>query len=166
MAFALSLAACDTKPRKGIKGKATEFTLRDLDGNDVRLSDFQGKVVMLDFWATWCPPCVTAIPELVALHEKYNAKGFEVIGISMDHSVSDTKEFVSEHHVPYTILMSSDEVEKQYGVTTIPVTFLIDKTGKVVKKHLGFAPGVGEQIEEEIRLLIEDMPLDMGRESN
>jgi peroxiredoxin len=161
MTLALSLASCDTKPGTGVKGKATDFSLKDLNGNDVRLSDFRGKVVMLDFWATWCPPCVNAIPELAALHEKYNAKGFEIIGASMDHSVRDTKEFVSEHHVPYTIVMSTDKVEKQYGVTTIPVTFLIDKTGKVVKKHLGFAPGIGEQIEKEIRLLIEDMPLDI-----
>lgn len=155
------LASCDTGSREGIKGKATNFTLKDINGNDVSLSDFRGSVVLLDFWATWCPPCVTAIPELAELHNKYKEKGFEVIGISMDHSVGDTKSFVSEEKVPYTILMSSDKVEKQYGVTTIPVTFLIDKSGKVVKKHLGFAPGVGKQIEKEVRLLLEDMPIDI-----
>jgi peroxiredoxin len=163
--LALALTACDSKPRESIKGKATDFSLKDINGKDVRLSDFRGKVVMLDFWATWCPPCVNAVPELAALHTKYNSKGFEVIGISMDHSVGDTKRFVAGKNVPYTMLMSSDKVEKQYGVTTIPVSFLIDKSGKVVRKHLGFAPGVSEEIEKEIRLLIEDIPLKKGRES-
>jgi len=157
----MAIAACDSKPREAIKGKATDFTLKDLNGNDVSLSDFRGKVVMLDFWATWCPPCVKAIPELIALHEKYKARGFEVIGISMDQSVADVKYFVNDRNITYTILMSDDKVEKQYGVITIPVTFMIDRSGKVVKKHLGFASGVGEQMEKDIRLLLEDMPLDI-----
>jgi len=156
----MAIIACDTKPGK-IKGTATNFTLKDLSGNEVSLSDFKGKVVMLDFWATWCPPCVKAVPELIALHEKYKAQGFEVIGISMDHSVTDARNFVKDKIIPYTVLMTDSKVEKQYGVINIPVTFLIDRSGKVVKKHLGFAPGVGEQIEKEIRLLIEDMPLDI-----
>jgi len=158
--MSVAIIACDTKPRK-IKGMATDFTLKNLDGKEISLSDFKGKVIMLDFWATWCPPCVKAVPELITLHEKYKAEGFEVIGISMDHSVGDARSFVKDKNVPYTVLMSSSKVEKQYGVINIPVTFLIDRSGKVVKKHLGFAPGVGEQIEKEIRLLIENMPLDI-----
>lgn len=157
----MAIAACDSKPRDTIKGKATDFTLKDLSGKEVSLSDFRGKVVMLDFWATWCPPCVKAIPELMALHEKFKAQGFEVIGISMDHSISDVRNFVRDKNVTYTILMSDDKVEKQYGVITIPVTFMVDRSGKVAKKHLGFAPGVGEKMEKEIRLLLEDMPLDI-----
>jgi len=158
--MSLAITACDTEPKK-IKGMAADFTLKDLNGKDVSLSDFKGKVVMLDFWATWCPPCVKAVPELIALHEKYKADGFEVIGISMDHSVGDAKNFVKDKSIPYTVLMTSSRVEKQFGVVNIPVTFLIDRSGKVVKKHLGFAPGVGKQIEKEIRLLIENMPLDI-----
>jgi len=155
-----AVSACQDKGREGVKGKATDFSLKNLDGKDIRLSDFKGKVVLLDFWATWCPPCVSAVPQLASLHERYKEKGFEIIGISMDHSVGDAKSFVSEHNVPYTVLMSNDKVEKQYGVTTIPVTFLIDKSGVVVKKHLGFAPAIAEEVENEIRLLIEDIPLE------
>ena len=96
---------------------------------------------------------------MIVLHEKYKDKGFEVIGVSMDYSVSDVKTFASKNHVPYTLLMSDEKVEKQFGVITIPVSFLIDKSGIIAKKHLGFAPGISDDMEKEIRLLLEDMPL-------
>lgn len=143
-------------------GKATDFTLRTIDGKDVRLSDYRGKAVMIEFWATWCTTCKKAIPYLVALDGKYKGDDFELIAISLDQSVGDVKKFVREHNINYTVLMSNSKVEKQFGIVNLPVTFLLDKSGVIVKKHLGLVPEIIEDIEKDLRLLIEGMPLDLS----
>ena len=157
-----ALPGCVDKP-KGTKGKRTDFTLKDTHGNDITLSDFKGKVVMLEFWSTTCPPCVKAIPEYSELYRKLKDKGFEIIGVSLDQSVSNVQAFIKEHDVPFTIVMATDRVEKQYGIVSIPTTFLLDKKGVVIKRHMGYAPGITEDMEKDIRLLLEDMPVKNNR---
>jgi cytochrome c biogenesis protein CcmG/thiol:disulfide interchange protein DsbE len=119
---------------------APSFTLRDLNGKQTSLSDFRGKVVILDFWATWYRPCVKEIPHFIALYEQYRNQGFVMVGISVDHEGVDTvKSFVQQHRVNYPILMADGGVKEAYGgITAIPTTFVIDKAGKIQRKYIGY----------------------------
>ena len=119
---------------------APDFALPDLDGNTVRLSDFKGKVIILDFWATWCPPCVKEIPHFVELYEKYRENGFQMIGIALSSgSAEDVKKFATKHGINYPILMGNREIAKKYGnIRSIPTTFLIDRQGRIATKYIGY----------------------------
>ncbi len=107
---------------------APAFTLTDLEGKLVSLSDFKKKAILLDFWATWCPPCVKEIPHFITLYEQYKDQGFEVVGISVDREgVEVVKSFAEQHRINYPILMSNQRVIQRYGgVPSIPTTFLIN----------------------------------------
>ena len=119
---------------------APSFTLQDLNGKQVSLSDFKGKVVILDFWATWCPPCVKEIPHFVELYEQYKGQEFTIVGISVDRQgVSVVKPFVQKYQVNYPILMTDGQVDKAYGgITSIPTTFVIDSAGNIRHKYIGY----------------------------
>jgi len=119
---------------------APSFTLQDLNGKTVSLSDFKGKVVVLDFWATWCPPCVKEIPHFIELHEQYKDKGFAIVGISVDRGgISVVKSFVQKYRVNYPILMTDGQVDKAYGgIPSIPTTFVIDSAGNIRQKYVGY----------------------------
>jgi peroxiredoxin len=119
---------------------APSFTLQDLNGKQVSLSDFEAKVVILDFWATWCGPCVVEIPHFVELYEQYKDQGFAMVGISVDRKgASVVKSFAQKHQVNYPILMTDGQVEKAYGdITGIPTTFVIDSAGKIRRKYVGY----------------------------
>jgi len=126
-------------PGPGAK-TAPSFTLQDLKGNQISLSDFQGKVVVLDFWATWCPPCVKEIPHFIELYEQYKDRGFAMVGISLDRQgVSVVKSFAQKYRVNYPILMTDGQVDKAYGgITGIPTTFVIDSAGNIRQKYIGY----------------------------
>jgi len=119
---------------------APSFTLQDLNGKTVSLSDFKGKVVVLDFWATWCPPCVKEIPHFIELYEQYKDKGFAIVGISLDREgISVVKSFVRKYRVNYPILMTDGQVDKAYGgIPSIPTTFVIDSAGNIRQKYVGY----------------------------
>ncbi|GAG07168.1 unnamed protein product, partial [marine sediment metagenome] len=119
---------------------APAFTLQDLNGKNVSLSDFRGKVVVLDFWATWCPPCVKEIPHFIELYEQYKDKGFEIVGISLDRAgISVVKSFVQKYQIKYPIMMTDGRVDKAFGgIPSIPTTFLIDSAGNISKKYVGY----------------------------
>ena len=162
LAVALSLSAgCGKGGRGGgaagraaVGTEAPEFALPDLDGKVVKVSDLRGKVVILDFWATWCPPCRQEVPHFVALQSKYRDQGLEVVGLSLDKGgASVVKPFVDEYNVNYKMLIATDETASSYGgITGIPTTFVIDKNGKVVKRFLGYTDP--EVFEETIRPLL------------
>ncbi len=131
------------------KTTASHFTLQDLDGKTVTLSQFKGKPVLLDFWATWCPPCRAAIPGLENLHKSYAGKGLVVLGISMDQGGWDyVKSFASEYGITYTILKGTNDVFESYQVRTIPTVVLVNKEGEIVKRYLGF--GGDDELEKDI----------------
>jgi peroxiredoxin len=119
--------------------EAPDFALKDADGRTVRLSDYRGKVVLLDFWATWCGPCKIEIPWFMEFERKYRDRGFAVLGVSMDEEGWDAvKPFVADLAVNYRILLGDDKVAENYdGVEALPTTFLIDRGGKIAAKHEG-----------------------------
>ena len=136
---------------------APKWELEDLNGEKVKLSDFKGKVVLLNFWATWCPPCRKKIPDLIDLHKTYKDKGFAVIGVSIDEQgAAIVRPFVNRVGVNYPILLGSESVVNAYGIEPIPATFLIDRHGRVAAHHIGFTEKV--IFESEIVTLLAEKP--------
>ena len=126
------------------KGQAAPaWELKDLDGKAVKLSDFKGKVVLLNFWATWCPPCRDEIPALVALQNQYKDKGLVVIGVSLDQKgPAPVQAFVKRMKINYPVVMGDEKTVMEYGgVQAIPTTFYIDREGNVASVHQGGADG-------------------------
>jgi cytochrome c biogenesis protein CcmG/thiol:disulfide interchange protein DsbE len=121
------------------RNPAPDFSLRDIDGKAVRLSDFRGKVVLLDFWATWCGPCKIEIPWFIEFERKHKDKGFAVIGVSMDEEGWDVvKPFISRMNVNYRVVIGNDSTAQAYGgIDALPTTFLIDRDGKIAATHVG-----------------------------
>jgi peroxiredoxin len=121
-----------------LSGVAPGFTLADVNGKLISLAAFKGKVVILDFWATWCPPCKREIPDFIKLQSEYGSKGVQIVGIALDQP-NKVKAFVKENGMNYPVLMGRNEVAASYGgVEAIPTTFVIDKTGKILTKYEGF----------------------------
>src|SRR5512147_483916 len=112
---------------------AADFTLPDLNGNKIKLSDQKGKVVLLEFWATWCPPCRSSIPGLEKLHKTYKDKGLVLLAVSMDQGGWDeVRSFIASQGMTYIVLKGDDEVASQYQVRTIPMTLVLNREGKIV----------------------------------
>jgi peroxiredoxin len=140
--------------RADVGSPAPEFTLADLNGNQVASSSLRGKVVILDFWATWCPPCREEIPHFVSLQSKYRGQGLQIVGVSLDAGgAKDVKPFADEHDVNYTMLIGNEDIARTYGnIYAIPTTFVLDRSGKIVQRFVGFtAP---EVIEATIKPLL------------
>lgn len=152
------LSDCAKKPVESTY--APDFTLRTLEDQEITLSGLKGKVVLLDFWATWCGPCKESIPHLVALHKSHQEEDFELIGMSMDKTgeVEMVRRFVKSMDLPYPIIMTPDEVARRFKVTGLPTTFLIDREGKVREKIVGFNTAIGRQINARVEELISERP--------
>jgi peroxiredoxin len=144
-------AACGSKAEPA----NLSFTLKDMNGKDVKLSDFKGKVVLINFWATWCPPCKAEIPDLVALKAKYGSQGFEVLGISVDDPIENLKPFAERFEVNYPLLVGfdRDDVQQAYGpIYGIPVSMLISRDGRICTRFVAMISK--ERVEQEIRSLL------------
>ena len=118
---------------------APDFSLKDLSGHDLRLSDLKGKVVLLNFWATWCPPCREEVPSLVSLNAQMTGKNFQMVTASIDEGGKEAiQEFFKTTGVTLPVLLDTERtVSKLYGTTGVPETFVIDKKGVIVKKVVG-----------------------------
>ncbi len=144
---AFTLAACSgqkASARGGIKApetrkKAPDFTLRDAEGRQVRLSDYRGKVVLLNFWATWGGPCRVEIPWFIQFEKEYKDRGFAVLGVSMDEDGWDAvRPYIARMRINYRILMGDSLVSDLYGgVDSLPTSFMIDRQGRVARMHIG-----------------------------
>ncbi len=142
----LSAVACgqsaelagDNRPNLSEK-TAPDFALTDLSGKMVRLSDFKGKIVLLDFWATWCGPCRREIPDLIRLQKEYADKGFTILGISVDgEGAAVVKPFARQFGINYPVVIASSRVTAAYGgIQAVPTAFLIDREGRILKTFVG-----------------------------
>ena len=142
---------CDTDG----KPANLDFVLKDMNGKDVALSAYKGKVILLDFWATWCAPCKIEIPNFVELYTKYQSRGFVVLGISVDDPVSTLKSFAEQFKMNYPVLVGADrdDVKNAFGPPVgFPTAFIIGRDGRICTSHTGFA--TKEQFEQEILPLL------------
>jgi cytochrome c biogenesis protein CcmG/thiol:disulfide interchange protein DsbE len=132
---------------------APDFKLTSLDGKPLTLADFQGKVVILNFWATWCGPCRAEVPDLVALQERYKDH-LQIIGLDVDDDdTAEIQKYVKETGIDYPVAMTPDDLRVQYGgIPALPTTFILDTEGRVVQKHVGYTDP--ELYETEIRALL------------
>ncbi|MBK3519037.1 TlpA disulfide reductase family protein [Carboxylicivirga marina] len=130
---------------------APDFTLKSVDGQDVALNSFKGKYVLIDFWASWCQPCRQENPNVVKAYEAFNAKGFEVVSVSVDQDQAAWKKAIEEDGLTWTQLIADEAsgVANAYGIQSIPSTFLLDKDGKIVAKNLR-----GAALEEKLAELL------------
>ena len=152
VALPLAAGAAELKPWSG--GPAPALELEDLTGQVHRLADYRGKVVLVNFWATWCEPCNVEMPWLVDLHKKYASQGFEILGVAMDDiGEKGIAKFAQEKHVDYPILIGDDPVGDAYGgIPFLPGNFYIDRSGKIVDKAFGLK-GKAE-MEQDIQKII------------
>lgn len=136
--------------------KASDFTLKDIDGNNVSLSSFKGKVVLLNFWATWCPPCRAEMPTMNRLNDRLKNKGLIVLAVSTDKAVVDVKDFLKKNPVNFTVLVDYNlNVSRSlYKVFMMPTTFLIDKRGIIVEKYFGEQDWTNPDLVKEIEALL------------
>jgi thiol-disulfide isomerase/thioredoxin len=118
---------------------APAWKLKDLEGKEVSSAEFKGKVVVVDFWATWCPPCVAEIPGYIELQKKYGPQGFVIVGVSLDQKGPEhVKKFAESKGMNYPLVMGDDEVAAAFGgIEAIPTTFLINRTGQIVHQKTG-----------------------------
>jgi Tol biopolymer transport system component/thiol-disulfide isomerase/thioredoxin len=136
---------------------APSFTLQDLSGKQVSVSDFRGKVVLLDFWATWCPPCVKAVPHLEALYTKYRDEGLVIIGLNDEADHTKVSQFAKDQ-ISYTVLLDANKQFGEYGIQGIPTLFYIDRKGNVRYREIGFSEGKESEIETRIKELLSSEP--------
>lgn len=131
---------------------STDFTLNDLDGRQISLSDYKGKVVFLDFWATWCPPCRASIPEVEKLYQEFSDnEDVVILGINLQEDKDTIVKFMKKQEMNYTVLLSDNKVLSNYQIRSIPAFFIIDRDGEVFNKYVGFAPGMQENWKKDIK---------------
>jgi thiol-disulfide isomerase/thioredoxin len=151
-------SASSAQRKSAASAVAPDFSLPDLSGKPVTLSDFRGKVVLLDFWATWCEPCREEIPHFVELQDQYRSQGLQIIGVAMDDGPQPVRDFYRQLKMNYVVVMGNAKVGELYGgVLGLPVAFAIGRDGRIYAKHIG-ATNIAT-LEREIGSLL-GMPTD------
>lgn len=153
----LGLAGNASAARDMIGTPAPDFTLGSLEGSNLRLSEYQGRVVMINFWATWCGPCRQEMPLLDELYTQYQPLGFTILGVNVEEDPSKAKQLLKESPVNFPILYDDkSEVSKLYKVVAMPSTVLVDRDGNVRYLHQGYKPGYEESYQHQVRALIRE----------
>jgi len=163
-ALAFLLASCSrpsSAPTGELKSEgqrkpAPNFSLKDADGNAVNLADYRGKVVLVNFWATWCGPCEAEIPWFIEFEKKYKDRGFAVLGVSMDDDGwKSVRPYVASHKINYRVVIGSEVVSQQFGeIDSLPTSFMLDRQGRIASNHVGLVDKVDYQ--NEIVKLLQD----------
>lgn len=160
--FAITLLHCrsDNQDDKGTSNKISrtpDFILKTFEGNDFYSKDLEGKVVIIDFWATWCQPCIKEIPSYNALYNKYKNANFMMLGITMDSGTAkNVKPFIGKFKIQYPIYMGDEKVNSAFGgIQAYPTTFIIDQNWNIYKKYLGTYPRKVEGIDKIVSKLLE-----------
>jgi peroxiredoxin len=134
---------------------APDFTLRTMSGPNMRLAEQRGRVVMINFWATWCGPCRQEMPELAKLYDKYKSSGFVLMGVNVDDDTKNAVALAEKLGVKFPVLLDTDKtVSKAYDLSTMPSTVIIDRDGKVRFVHRGYLTGYEDTYDKQIRELL------------
>lgn len=150
--FSTTLAAWGA-PRRG--QAAPPFKAIAISGQPVSLESFRGRVLILDFFATWCQPCRFSIPHLVEMNKKYNKQGLQVLGLSVDEQGERTvSAFISDQHINYPVALAGDALLADYGVRAVPVMYLIDKKGNVAEVYRGYNDDIERSIEQQVKKML------------
>jgi peroxiredoxin len=132
-----------------VGAKFPDFEAKDLDGKPLSISNYKGKILLVDFWATWCGPCVAELPNVIKAYEKYHDKGFEIVGISLDESEQKLRSFIKDKNMTWAQYFDGagwkNKLAQKYGVLSIPATFLLDGDGKIIGRDLR-----GEKLDEAL----------------
>ena len=138
--------------------KAPSFELQSVAGDTVKLTDLEGKVVLLDFWAVWCGPCRKSMPFFQELQDKYGQEGLEVIGVHVDDRMPSSEEvatYLEKLGVTYTNVVSTVDTDDEFMIFAMPTTYVIDQTGIIVKRHIGYDPATAPaELEEIVRAML------------
>jgi thiol-disulfide isomerase/thioredoxin len=144
-------AASPSSTRKALP----PINLQDFDGKAVPSDQFKGNIIVLDFWATWCVPCIVEIPALNRLQEKYGSKGVKVLGVTMaSGEASEVKPFIGRHKMKYTVLMGDDDQVYDLNVVAFPTTYVVTRDMKVFRRYIGASPTKAAEIEADIEKLL------------
>ena len=162
-AWALRLASCaafavlagTASSAIAPQAAAPDFTLHAMGGSNLRLKEQRGRVVMVNFWATWCGPCRQEMPQLNRLYEKYKSSGFVLLGVNVDDDVAKAAELAAKLGVTFPVLLDTEKtVSKLYDVSTMPSTVIIDRDGKVRYVHKGYLTGYEDTYDKQVRELL------------
>ena len=158
LGLVFSVFAATSLASSGLTGQtAPDFALKSSSGDNLRLSEYRGDVVMVNFWATWCGPCRQEMPILDELYSRYQRVGFSLLGVNIDDNSSKAMNMVNELGVSFPVLFDSrKEVSELYDVDAMPVTLLIDREGTVRYVHQGYKPGYEDKYLEQIRSLLRE----------
>lgn len=157
MACLISLVCVSMAGAAAVKGPAPNFTLKSLGGENLKLSEMTGNVVLINFWASWCGPCREEMPLLNALHKKYQPLGFTVLGVNVEEQTGNARGFISDFPVDFPILLdNTNKVSKQYKVIAMPTTVVVDRDGNMRFLHEGYKPGDEKKYRQMVKKLVRE----------
>jgi len=154
---ALAATAAVTSHAVAIQDEAPDFTLKSLEGSNLRLEEYRGQVVLINFWASWCGPCRQEMPLLDRLHHRYEDTGFAVLGINVEGEIKPAQEIVDKTNVTFPVLIDEDQkVSEMYNLEAMPSTVVVDRDGVVRYIHRGYKPGDEAKYVEVVKALIQE----------
>ena len=157
LAFAMSMTLVATAHAEVLDGVAPDFTLKSRSGENVKLSEHRGEVVMINFWASWCGPCRQEMPLLEEMYKKYSDLGFVLLGVNVEEDSSKASELLREVSVSFPVLFDNkNDVTKLYKVVAMPSTVMVDRDGKMRFLHRGYLPGYEAEYIKEIKELVRE----------